>query len=110
MKLAIIGSRGIKDIQLEKFITSEVTEIVSGGALGVDSVAREYAKASGLSLVEFLPKYKIYGKGAPLIRNKEIVNYADKVIAFWDGKSRGTKFVIEYAEKVNKPCKVVICK
>ena len=108
MKLAIIGSRGVTNIELEKYITSDVTEIVSGGALGVDTVAREFAGVNGITLVEFLPQYEKYGRGAPLVRNKEIVNYADKVLAFWDGKSRGTKYVIEYAAKINKPCKVVI--
>ena len=107
MKLAIIGSRGIKNINLKEYITSDVDEIVSGGARGVDTIAREFAKANGIVLVEFLPEYEKYGRGAPLLRNKEIVNYADKIIAFWDGKSKGTKYVIEYAEKTNKPCEVV---
>jgi hypothetical protein len=108
MKLAIIGSRGIKNINLKEYITSDVDEIVSGGAKGVDTIAREFAKANDITFVEFLPEYEKYGRGAPLLRNKEIVNYADKIIAFWDGKSKGTKYVIEYAEKINKPCEVVL--
>ena len=107
MKLAIVGSRGIQNIDLKEYITNDVLEIVSGGAKGVDTIAREFAKANSITLVEFLPEYKKYGRGAPLVRNKEIVNYSDKVLVFWDGKSRGTKFVIEYAEKVNTPCEVV---
>ena len=107
MKLAIIGSRGIKNIDLKEYITSDVDEIVSGGACGVDTIAAKYAKEHGIKLTEFLPEYEKYGRGAPLVRNKEIVNYADKIIAFWDGKSKGTKYVIEYAEKTNKPYEVV---
>ena len=108
MKLAIIGSRGIKNIDLKEYITSDVVEIVSGGAKGVDTIAKEFAKANGIVLVEFLPEYEKYGRGAPLVRNEQIVNYADKVLAFWDGKSKGTKYVIEYAEKTNKPYEVVL--
>jgi len=44
------------------------------------------------------------------VRNKVIVDYADKIIAFWDGKSKGTLSVIEYAKKTGKPCEIVICK
>ena len=51
-----------------------------------------------------------YGRAAPIVRNREIVEYADKIIAFWDGKSRGTRFVIEYANKIGKPCEVVMIK
>ena len=107
MKLAIIGSRGIKNIDLKEYITSDVDKIVSGGVKGVDTIAKEFAKSNGIILVEFLPEYEKYGRGAPLVRNEQIVNYADKVLAFWDGKSKGTKHVIEYAKKMNKPCEVV---
>ena len=58
----------------------------------------------------FLPEYERYGRAAPIVRNKKIVDYADKVIAFWDGNSKGTLSVIKYAEKLEKLCEVVICK
>ncbi len=109
MKIAIIGSRNIKNINIEKYISDDVNEIVSGGARGVDSVAAKYAKENGIKLTEFLPEYKKYGRAAPILRNKEIVNYADKVIAFWDGKSKGTLSVIKYAQSIGKSCNVVIC-
>ena len=110
MKLAVIGSRKLTNIQLDKYIQKEVEEIVSGGAVGIDTCAAQYARRQGLKLTEFLPEYKLYGRAAPIVRNKEIVDYADKVIAFWDGSSRGTLSVIKYAEKNGKPCEVVICK
>ena len=110
MKLAVIGSRKLKNIRIDAYISEEVSEIVSGGAVGVDSSAAEYAKEAGLKLTEFLPDYERYGRGAPIVRNKTIVDYADKVIAFWDGESRGTLSVIKYAEKCKKPCDIVILK
>lgn len=55
-----------------------------------------------MTLTEFLPEYSKYGRGAPLVRNDLIIDYADEVIAFWDGKSRGTKYVIEKCKSKNK--------
>lgn len=107
MKIAVIGSREIDNINLAAHLPEECDEIVSGGARGVDRLAAKYAREHGLTLTEFLPDYETYGRGAPIVRNREIVNYADGVIAFWDGTSRGTSFVIDYCEKVGKPCKVV---
>ena len=86
MKIAIIGSRKITDIDIGKFV-SDADEIVSGGAVGVDACAEEYAKTNGLSLTVFLPEYERYGRGAPIVRNKQIVDYADKIVAFWNGSS-----------------------
>ena len=108
MKLAIIGSRKIKNIDIGKYISDEVTEIVSGGAVGVDTCAAEYAIAHGIKLVEFLPQYEIYGRAAPIYRNKKIVDYADAVLAFWDGSSKGTRSVISYAKKIDKDCQIVL--
>ena len=102
MKVAVIGSRSICGIELEKYIPAEVCEIVSGGAVGVDSLAEAYAKKHGIPLTVFLPEYKKYGRAAPLKRNEQIVDYADTVIAFWDGKSKGTKYTIDYCRKVRK--------
>ena len=85
MKIAVIGSRGLKVNDLGKYLPVGVTEIVSGGAKGIDTCAREYALANGLKLTEFLPEYEKYGRGAPLKRNLQIIDYADKVLAFWDG-------------------------
>ena len=108
MKVAIIGSRNLKITNLEDYIPQETTEIVSGGAQGIDTCAKEYAQAHNLSLIEFLPEYSKYGKSAPLNRNLQIINYADEVIAFWDGKSTGTKHVISNCKKQNKKVTVHI--
>ena len=102
LKLAIVGSRSIQKIELRPYLPERITEIVSGGAKGVDTYAKEYALKNGLPFTEFLPQYEKYGRGAPLRRNLQIISYADMVIAFWDGRSRGTKFVIEQCQKCGK--------
>jgi len=108
MKVAIIGSRGISAIDLAPYLPSATTEIVSGGARGVDTVAHNYAIANSIKLTEFLPDYSRYGRSAPLKRNIEIINYADMLLAFWDGTSRGTGFVIDNCKKTGKHCAVVM--
>lgn len=107
MKIAVIGSRNLVVKDLGRYLPENVTEIVSGGARGIDTCAREYAKAYGIKLTEFLPEYEKYGRSAPLKRNLQIIYYADLVLAFWDGHSRGTKFVIDNCKKRNKKVTVI---
>ncbi len=90
MKIAVIGSRNLKVENLEEYLPVDCMEIVSGGAKGIDECALKYAKAHDITLTEFLPQYKVYGRASPIVRNKKIVDYADSVLAFWDGKSKGT--------------------
>ncbi len=106
MKIAIIGSRNLDVKNLGDYLPEGVAEIVSGGAKGIDTCAAEYARANALKLTEFLPEHGKYGRAAPIVRNKTIVEYADFVLAFWDGKSKGTLSVIKYCEKIGKKCKV----
>ena len=108
MKVAVVGSREINNINIAEYIPADAEEIVSGGAVGVDFCAAEYAKANGIKLTEFLPCYERYGRAAPIVRNKEIVDCADKIIIFWDGKSKGTLSVIKYAQKIGKPFELVM--
>ncbi len=109
MRIAIIGSRDVTVTDIGRYL-SNVEEIVSGGAAGVDSCAADYAKENGIRLTVFLPEYEIYGRAAPIVRNKKIVDYSDQILAFWNGSSKGTLAVIKYAEKTGKPCEVVLCK
>ncbi len=106
MKIVIVGSRGLSVHCLGRYLPEDVTEIVTGGAKGVDTSAREYAERNHIKLVEFLPQSQIYGKSAPLKRNLQITNYADEVFVFWDGISRGRRFVIEECKKKEKTCRV----
>ena len=110
MKAAIIGSRNIKISNISEYLPSNITEIVSGGAKGIDMCAREYAKAKRIKLTEFLPEYEKYGKSAPLKRNIKIVEYADEIFAFWDGSSRGTYHVISTCKKLGKRLHVILIK
>ncbi|MEA4973606.1 MAG: hypothetical protein VB119_10620 [Candidatus Metalachnospira sp.] len=110
MRVAVIGSRGLSVTRLEDYLPDDVTEIVSGGARGVDTSAKEYAAAKGIKLTEFLPEYDKYGKSAPLKRNITIIKNSDFVLAFWDGKSHGTKFVIDKCRQSGIPVKVFIAK
>lgn len=109
MKLAIVGSRGLRlsNEEIGRFVGDEVTEIVSGGAIGIDRCAASFARERGLALTEFLPDYDSYGKRAPLIRNDRIAEYADAVIAFWDGSSRGTDYTVERFRRHGKPARLI---
>ena len=108
MKLAIIRSRSLTVTDIGRYLPSGISEIVSGGAKGIDRIAREYAENNGISLTEFLPDYTRYGKGAPLRRNLQIINYADEVVAFWDGVSNGTRYTIEQCRRADKKVTVHI--
>lgn len=103
MKVAVVGSRCLRVEHLERYLPKDTTEIISGGAQGVDASAREYALERGLKLTEFLPEYSRYGRSAPLKRNNTIIENADIVLAFWDGGSRGTEYVIAKCKKQNIP-------
>lgn len=106
MRVAVIGSRGLQVENLEKYLPKGTTEIVSGGAKGIDTCAREYALRHGLKLTEYLPEYNRYGRGAPLKRNMTIIENADLVLAFWDGTSHGTKYVIDSCQERNIPVEI----
>ena len=102
MKVAVVGSRSLSVRDLGAYLPPETTEIISGGARGVDTSARIYAHEHGIKLTEFLPDYEKYGRKAPLVRNIEIINAADLVLAFWDKKSNGTRFVLNKCREMGK--------
>lgn len=108
MRVAVIGSRGLWVNHLGEYLPDRVTEIVSGGAKGIDSCARAYALENGVKPTEFLPEYDKYGRSAPLKRNITIIENADLVLAFWDGVSHGTKHVIDNCKRIGVPVKVFI--
>lgn len=113
MRTAIIGSRNIKlnDLSsLFEYMPEGTTEIVSGGAKGADSIAALAAEQLGLPIRVFLPNYGRFKRAAPLIRNEEIVQYADYVLALWDGTSRGTANVIKTCIREHTPVRVLICR
>lgn len=110
MRIAIVGSRNLTVSMetLKKILPQNADEIISGGAKGIDKCASQYAFENNISFMEFLPNYEVYGRNAPIIRNLLIIEEAQIVYAFWDGKSRGTKYVITNCKKMGIPCKVFL--
>ena len=107
MKLLIAGSRSIKDFDLSPYISDDVDEIISGGAPGMDTLAEKYADDHKISKHILRPKYHLYKKGAPIKRNREMVDMADAVLIIWDGKSKGAQSTAKYAKKLQKSLNVV---
>ena len=103
MKIAVIGSRSITVSNLGDYLPQDTTELMAGGAKGVDTCVKQYARENGIPFVEYLPDCGEYLRGVPFDGNFSIVNDADIVIVFWDGKSKGTKALINYCEKQHKP-------
>lgn len=105
MKIAIVGSRDYpnmeKVIEYVKGLDKD-TVVVSGGARGVDTTAVLAAKNFGLKFEEYPADWGKYGLRAGYIRNTTIVEESDKVVAFWDGHSKGTKDTIDKAKEVGK--------
>lgn len=103
MKVIIAGSRDINDYELVKQAIKEsefhITEVVSGNARGVDQCGEEWAFDFDIPIKMFKPDWDKFGKSAGIRRNEEMANYADALIAIWDGSSRGTNHMIEYATK-----------
>lgn len=85
------------------FKQEDITEIISGGARGVDRLGEKFAKIGNIKLTVIKPNWKKYGKKAGFLRNKEMVDKADALIAIWDGKSKGTKHTIDLARKKGIP-------
>ena len=108
MKVAVIGSRSIFDCDIDRFIPPDADLIISGGADGVDKLAEKYADRKGIKKMILYPDYELYGKSAPLIRDKLIVDNADLVVAVWDGSSTGTEFTISYAKRRGVPVEIYI--
>ncbi len=106
MKVAVVGSRGLIVNNLQDYLPENTTEIVSGGAKGIDSCARKYALENNIRITEFFPEYEKYGRVAPIRRNDLIIDYADMVLVFWDRQSRGSKYVIDQCSLKKKNFKI----
>ena len=104
-KVIIAGGRDFNDYELllntiwPLLKGDNNIEIVSGGASGADKLGEKFAESFGLPISRFLANWSMYGKSAGPMRNLEMAKYADELIAFWDGKSRGTKHMIDTATK-----------
>ena len=104
MKTIIAGSRGITDIAtvaaaiVASGFQDQITEVVSGAARGVDRLGEQWAASVGIPVKSCPADWRRHGRGAGLIRNREMADYAGALIAVWDGQSRGTRSMIELAE------------
>lgn len=119
-KLIIAGTRSFNDYELLRSILSTLfmkrrcwtidwnEEIVSGGAPGADALAVRYAMEASIPFNVFPADWKKYGRAAGPIRNKQMAEYADAAIVFWDGKSRGTQNMIQQMRDLGKPVEVII--
>ena len=113
MKLAIVGARNPPIsyqefiIQLEQTAIDRVDTIVSGGAVGIDSYAKQYAEENNLRLIEYLPIYSMHGRKAPIVRNSLIVKEADAIVAFPTMDSKGTHDTIRKMRKAGKQVIVI---
>ena len=110
MKVIIAGSRSITDylvlVQVMGWANKDglwANEVVSGGARGVDKLGERLAKDYNWKLTVFPADWDRHGKKAGIMRNIEMGNYADWLLAIWDGQSVGTKHMISYMKSINKP-------
>lgn len=121
MKLIIAGGRDFDSVlkgqialmqfHIEHFgeaVNSvRITEIVSGGARGADAVGEKLAWLNNIPVKKFIPDWDGLGKRAGFVRNAEMADYADALLAFWDGSSKGTAHMIDIATKKGLIVKVV---
>jgi predicted Rossmann fold nucleotide-binding protein DprA/Smf involved in DNA uptake len=113
MKVAVVGSRNFGDETLIYRVLDNLKSyyaefdqfdlIISGGAVGVDKLAEQYARDRQIETKIYLPDYAKHLRGAPIRRNALIVEAADLIVVFWDGKSKGTGNTIKTAARYKRP-------
>lgn len=113
-KLIIAGGRDFCNYELLKTAVNTYANskqnkvsIVSGMAKGADALGYRLAEEYNIKVYEFPANWNKHGKRAGFVRNEEMGNFADSLIAFWDGKSRGTKHMIDFMKQLNKPVTVI---
>ena len=105
MKIIIAGGRDFDDFdflceKVDKILSrQQEIEIVSGCARGADKLGERYAELRGYPVKRFPADWGNHGRAAGYIRNEEMAEYSDALIAFWDGKSKGTQHMIRIAEE-----------
>ena len=122
MKICVIGSRSIDKAEvifpiLEKVLdehSASFPVFLIGSAKGVDPLTKKFAHARGIDCVEFIPYHLIdptaeFDSKYFFVRTKQMIDNADKVIAIWDTKSKGTEYGIKYSQKRGLPVMVVKC-
>lgn len=113
-KVIIAGGRDFNDYKklkkccnnILKNVDDEI-EIICGGAIGADSMGALYGKEMGYKIKYFIPDWNNLGKKAGILRNCDMADYADALIAFWNNSSKGTRHMIEYARKNELKIRVI---
>ena len=115
-KLIVAGGRDFNDYDYlsrvlfamaDVELADKAVSIVSGMARGADALGYRFAKEHDIVVYEFPADWNTHGKAAGFIRNKQMGDFADGLLAFWDGRSAGTKHMIEYMQGLGKPMQVV---
>ncbi len=116
MKVIIAGSRTIGGGSMDAACRAidmaiemsgfKITEVVSGTSGAADMAGERWATKHGIIIMQFVPDWNEYGKAAGPMRNQHMANYADALIAVWDGVSRGTRDMIRRAKKAGLKVKV----
>ena len=116
-KVIVAGSRNITskdmiihklDILLsQKIKEGEKIQIISGAARGVDRIGEEYAAARGFLCKRFSADWDTHGKRAGYLRNCQMADNADALVAFWDGESPGTRHMIQTAKNSGLVVRVI---
>lgn len=115
MKLIVAGSRSITDYNIVRDCIEDVefwdiSEIISGDATGVDSLAEKFAHENGYKFTLFPADWSLHGKGAGFLRNEQMAQIGDYLLAIWDARSRGTQHMIQCMLNKNKPVRVEVFK
>lgn len=113
-RIIIAGSRGFSDYEflhcimdISSFRFDGIDEVVSGGARGADLLGERWANEHDIPIRRFHAQWDKYGKRAGYLRNKEMAEYATHLVAFWDGKSKGTRHMISLANEAGLVVTVV---
>jgi len=107
-KIIIAGGRDFEDIDRLSYIMDNIlcrydsVEFVSGGAKGADTLGEEWARSRGYTPTVFKADWNKLGRSAGVVRNKIMAEYADYLVAFWDGNSSGTKNMIQEMKALGK--------
>lgn len=116
LKLIVAGGRDFADYKLLEEVLWDISKrmpedtgvsLVSGMARGADALAVRFARENNVKLHEFPANWDLYGKSAGYKRNTQMAQFADGLLAFWDGKSRGTAHMIKTMESMSKPVRVI---
>ena len=114
MKTIIAGSRSLNKIEhvieAVRLSNFNITEVISGEAVGIDSQGKNWAFIHDIPVKSFPAEWDVYGKRAGYIRNDEMAKYGEALILVWDGISKGSKHMLDLAKKYNLEICVLIIK